>query len=55
MRVELGEIKHVADETPEPLSLCGNDLERLFGCLRVGDDTLPQRGDVPANRGERRP
>ena len=55
MRVELGEVEHVADETAEPLGLGGDDLQRLLGRLRVGDDTLAQRGDVPADRGQRRP
>ena len=30
-------------------------VERLLGRLRVGDDALAQRGDVAANRGQRRP
>ena len=54
MRVELGQVEDVVDEPAEPLRFVRHDRERLLGGLGVGDDALPQRGDVAADRGQRR-
>ena len=54
MRVQLGEVEHVADEPAEPLRLGGDDLERRLGQLGIGDDAFAQGGDVAADRGQRR-
>ena len=53
-RVELREVEHVADEPREPLGLLGDDVERDRARLFVLDEPLAQRGDVAADRGQRR-
>ena len=54
VRVELGQIEDVVDEAAEPVGFVRDDLERLLGRFGVGDDALPQRGHVAADRGQRR-
>ena len=55
VRVELGEVEHVADEALEALRLRGDDPERLR--LRHGsiDQPFPESLDMAADRGQRRP
>ena len=53
--VELREVEHVADEPREPLGLLGDDLERDVARLLVLDEPLAERGDVAADRRQRRP
>ena len=54
VRVQLGEVEHVADEPAELLRLGGDDLERRVGQLGIGDDAFAQGGDMAANRGRGR-
>ena len=53
-RVELREVEHVADEPLEPHRLGGDHVERGRAQRRVVDDSLAERLDVPADRGQRR-
>ena len=53
MRVELGEIEHVADEPLEPDRFRGDDVERRLHELRVVDQSVAQRVDVTLDRGQR--
>src|SRR5207253_6953104 len=55
MTLELREIEHFSDETLEPARLLGDYLERLGPDHRVLREPFPQRVDVPADRGQRRP
>ena len=52
---ELREVEHVADEPLEPRRLVRDDVERGADELRVVDEPVPQRVDVPLDRGQRRP
>ena len=52
-RVELREVENVTDEPLEPHRLLRDDLERALLRGLVVDDSVPQRGDVPADRGQR--
>src|SRR5581483_8886291 len=54
-RVELREVEHVADEALEADGLLGHDVERAPLRLLVVDYAFPQRGDMAADRGQRRP
>ena len=55
VRAELREVEHVADEPLEPRRLGGDDVERGVDRLRVVDEAVADRVDVPADRGQRRP
>ena len=54
MRLQLRQVEDVPDEPLEPHGLVGDHVERRGANLRVLCEPLPQRLDVPANRGQRR-
>ena len=53
--VELRQVEHVADEPLEPDRLAGHDVERGALELRIVEQPVADRVDVPLDRRQRRP